>query len=511
MESASNIAEQLSNQAFIHQLLHALEPESTDVSDSATSDSATISTYTATGLSRYGPDAEFRGIMVDTGAAKHSTAGIYQFQSVQRFQNLKGLTESQLDESIKGFVSVTFGIGETSSIGSSVLETPIGEVEFHIMPNELPFLLSLADMDRLKVYYNNITNYVVSQTRKVPVVRRYGHPFLLWDEHLNAFIAESFSNRTNCELTELELRQLHRRFGHPSALRLKNILERAEYSTVDRNVIDQITKYCEHCQRHGQAPHRFRFTLHDDDLRFNSSIIVDVFYINSKPVLHIVDEATRYQAGKWLKDMSARITWETLRSCWIDTYLGPPDRITTDAGTNFDSKEFKQLASTVNTKVKIVPVEAHNSIGIVERYHGPVRRAYEIIIEELKDHGISRDAALQMAFKAINDSVGPDGLVPTLLVYGAFPRMTEYDPPSPSIAERATAIKKAIDEVQKQRAKRQVQDALRTRNGPNTTAIHDLKLNSDVLVWRDTKAGQKGHWDGPFRLISKEGEDCVVQ
>ena len=158
-----------------------------------------------------------------------------------------------------------------------------------------------------------------------------------------------------------------------------------------------------------------------------------------------------------------------------------------------------------------MPVEAHNSVGIVERYHGPVRRAYEIIIEELKDQGISRDAALQTAFKAINDSAGPDGLIPTLLVYGAFPRMTEYDPPSPTIAERAVAIKKAMDEVQKQRAKRQIQDALRTRNGPNTTAIHDLELNSDVLVWRDAKAGQKGHWDGPFRLISKEGEDCVIQ
>ena len=32
-----------------------------------------------------------------------------------------------------------------------------------------------------------------------------------------------------------------------------------------------------------------------------------------------------------------------------------------------------------------------------------------------------------MAFKAINDSAGPDSLILTLLVYGALPRMTEYD------------------------------------------------------------------------------------
>ena len=316
IKSATNITEHLSNQAFIHQLLPAF--------DSLTNASIdVVDTYTAKGISRYGPDAEYHGIMVDTGCSRHSTGGIDQFRALQRFQKLKGLTQSKFDDSTKGSVTVRFGIGDSSSIGSSVLETPIGEVEFHIMPNELPFLLSLADMDRLKVYYNNVTDYIVSPAGKVPVVRRFGHPFLLWNEHLEVFITDSFNNRSNCELTEPELRQLHRRFGHPSALRLKNILERAEYSTVDRNIIDQITKYCEHCQRHSQAPHRFRFTLRDDELRFNNSIIVDVFYINGKPVLHIVDEATRYQAGRWLKDMSARVAWETLRLCWIDTYLGP--------------------------------------------------------------------------------------------------------------------------------------------------------------------------------------------
>ena len=36
-------------------------------------------------------------------------------------------------------------------------------------------------------------------------------------------------------------------------------------------------------------------------------------------------------------------------------------------------------------KVKEVPVEAHNSIGKVERYYAPLRRAYEIISLELED------------------------------------------------------------------------------------------------------------------------------
>ena len=194
--------------------------------------------------------------------------------------------------------------------------------------------------------------------------------------------------------------------------------------------------------------------------------------------------------------------------CWIDTYLGLPDQITADARKNFTSKEFSQLAATVGTKVKIVPVEAHNSIGIVERYHNPVRRAYQIITVEIRD--IDKDMALQMAFKAINDSVGPDGLIPTLLVYGAYPRMSEYDTPVLTITQRASAIKKAMTEIQRLRAKRQVADALNTRNGPNTDNIHNLELNSPVLVWREGKTGQNGHWDGPYRLISTDNENCVL-
>jgi hypothetical protein len=134
----------------------------------------------------------------------------------------------------------------------------------------------------------------------------------------------------------------------------------------------------------------------------------------------------------------------------------------------------------MGTKMKIVPIEAHNSVGIVERYHRPVRRAYQIITTEIPD--IDKDAALQIAFKAINDSAGPDGLVPTLFVYGAYFRISEFDIPAPTVTQRAIAIKKAIAELSKLRAKRQVADALHTRNGPNTDELHTLVLDSLVLV-----------------------------
>jgi hypothetical protein len=100
--------------------------------------------------------------------------------------------------------------------------------------------------------------------------------------------------------------------------------------------------------------------------------------------------------------------------------------------------------------------------------------------------------ALQMTFKAINDSAGPDGLVPTLLVFGAYLRIIESDAPSPTVAQRATAIKKAMAEIHKLQAKRQITDALNTRNGPMTNKVYSLPPSSPVLVWREGNTEQAG-------------------
>ena len=87
-----------------------------------------------------------------------------------------------------------------------------------------------------------------------------------------------------------------------------------------------------------------------------------------------------------------------------------------------------------------------------------------------------------MAIKAVNDTAGPDGLVPTLLVYGAYLRISNLEPPAPSITDRAAIVRKAMAEIVKLRAKQTVNSALYHRNRLDTTPIYDLPLNSEVLI-----------------------------
>jgi len=448
---------------------------------------------------RYGPRV-FQGIVIDTGAAGFSTGGYDQFVALQRCQH--GV---KLNQDKKGTVKVVFGIGEASSMGSVQVETPIGTVEFHIVEANTPFLLCLKDMCRLGVYYDNLDDElcVKGTNIKYTIIKKFGHGFLIWGKQITNYISQY--------LTEPELRQLHRRFGHPSVRRFVGLMDRSGHD-VDRKAIEHITKFCKMCQKYSASPRRFKFTIRDPDIQFNNTIIVDIMYIESdgaqKPVLHIVDEATRFQAARWLKDVSTQVVWNTLKMCWIDTYLGPPDIISHDAGTQFTGEEFRQLTNSMSIETKTAPTEAHNSVGIVERYHLPLRRAYSIITEELRgaSTGISKEMALQMAVKAINDTAGPDGLVPTLLVFGAFPRMTKLDPPAPSMAVRSKAIAKAMKEVTKMRIDRQITDALRQRNGPRVDEVHELPINSKVWVWREDKG-----WTGPHTLLTVDRETCTVQ
>ena len=59
-----------------------------------------------------------------------------------------------------------------------------------------------------------------------------------------------------------------------------------------------------------------------------------------------------------------------------------------------------------------------------------------------------------MAFKVINNFIGPNNFIPSLLVFRAYLYIVESNAPNPTVMQRAAALKKAIEEVKKLKAKR---------------------------------------------------------
>ena len=52
---------------------------------------------------------------------------------------------------------------------------------------------------------------------------------------------------------------------------------------------------------------------------------------------------------------------------------------------------------------------------------------------------ISKDIALQMALKAINNSIGPNSLIPTLLVFGVYLYIIKFNILNP-IVDRKSVV-----------------------------------------------------------------------
>jgi hypothetical protein len=195
-------------------------------------------------------------------------------------------------------------------------------MKFHVIKMNTLFLLSLADMNRLKFYFNNVENLLIDKIKILSIIRRFDHDFLLWknSNFLHSYITQFFEFNS-CYLIDVELRQLHRRFDHSFTLKLHDLLKRFDHE-VKKAALKKLTKFCIFCQKYAKSSERFKFILKNDaNCNFNYSVIVDVMYIENHLILHVIDEIIRYQVAKWLQNISAKHIWDMLCLCWIDVYL----------------------------------------------------------------------------------------------------------------------------------------------------------------------------------------------
>lgn len=90
--------------------------------------------------------------------------------------------------------------------------------------------------------------------------------------------------------------------------------------------------------------------------------------------------------------------------------MGYPGIIRVDHETAFDSDEFRKTTAETGIVLQFSGIESHNSLGVGEKYHGPLRRVYSKIKEE---HPLIESAtALRLAVKGGNETLGANGLVP---------------------------------------------------------------------------------------------------
>jgi hypothetical protein len=161
------------------------------------------------------------------------------------------------------------------------------------------------------------------------------------------------------------------------------------------------------------------------------------------------------------------------------------------------SKEFQSWSAEAAISCHPIAVEQSSSMGISKRIYGPLRRTFLKL--KLQHPTVPKELLLDMALKGYNDSAGINGLVPTVLVCGAFPKLPLKDADSnthaPTHSERAqirlTAMeyRKCIDKLRNKL----------TEKAQNPSIDTGLKRGDPVLCW----SRRKNKWDGPQDFISE--------
>lgn len=274
--------------------------------------------------------------------------------------------------------------------------------------------------------------------------------------------------------------------------------------------MERLADNCRTCRDHASAPRRFKLTVGSDELSFNHRILLDTMFIDGRPVIHIIDEGTHYSAAGFLKSQTADAVWRVILNLWTLTYLGPPDFLSVYQGSNYISKEFRSKAEAQGISIDEAPIETPGAIGLVERYHAPLRSSYRKIRSSMSNQEASDNECLRMATYAINSTMGTEGLVPILLVFGALPRPVRTSA-APDQLKRQKVIEEASKAAVVEQAKRRIAFTLRHPSGPKgkeaSEELGKLSPGAKVLVYR-TSSGQ---WEGPFPFISLDNETVVVQ
>ena len=144
--------------------------------------------------------------------------------------------------------------------------------------------------------------------------------------------------------------------------------------------LKEIVRKCKPCQNFNPRSTRYRVALSIDEILFNHEIEVDVTWIESEPILRIMDRGTRYSVCKYITcSQTAENLWYKILEFWINVFTGFSNIISADRQSAFRSKFFKETCNQLGIHSKITSTEWHNSLSIPERYHPIIRCVFNRI------------------------------------------------------------------------------------------------------------------------------------
>lgn len=143
-------------------------------------------------------------------------------------------------------------------------------------------------------------------------------------------------------------------------------------------------------------------------------------------------------------------------------------------------------------ELKLSGVQSHNSLGIDERHHAPLRRTFRKMRAQY--HRFDPEVTLRLAVKAGTNTLGPRGHVRTKLAFRIDPAFAAVYAKRPRRSDRVAALNLAGREMAIIVEELRIQQALLSKLPPTTR--YNIVPGEDVLVYKEEQKA----WIGPHQV-----------
>lgn len=156
------------------------------------------------------------------------------------------------------------------------------EIKVEIVAANILLLIELDALNQFSLYINDVQNLLVPENLRwaIHLTRQGGHRYLRWTKDFLLVVPE--------------LRKMYHEFFHPCTDKIYNLIKGAKFVNTTpqvRQTLEDISKKCITSQFSTPKPRRFT-AFFSDEIVFNRSVVVNLMWIHSKPVLHLIDKNT---------------------------------------------------------------------------------------------------------------------------------------------------------------------------------------------------------------------------
>lgn len=469
----------------------------------------------------------FGSAIIDT-ACTRTVCGqewLDNYNTVLRKKSVKRMKETET-QSHRPF---KFGDGKVVySVKRVKIPAKIGNtkcnIETEVVPVNIPLLLSKMSLKRagtvldmendsavmfnqpVKLDFTSSGHYCVSIADREDAITNTDQILATTEEEILT-ITDKMSTSEKMKVLE----KLHKQFGHASAEKLQRLLiNSGNKDTECIKLLQNIIKQCEVCQKYCRSKPKPAVGLPLAST-YNETVAVDLHELEPGVwYLHIIDQFTRFSAGSVLTTKRSSEIVKHFIHDWVSVH-GPPQKLFSDNGGEFNNEEVRDMAENFNIEVKTTPAYSPWSNGLLERHNQTLT---EIIVKVKTSTGCDWSTAMDWALMAKNCMQSVHGYSPHQLVFGQNPNLpsvlTDKAPAlegttkSEWVAKHISALHAARKAFTEAECSERIRRALKKQIRPTDERYEP----GDKVYYKRVDCPE---WKGPGVVIGQDGAVVFVR